>query len=126
MPRKNALIYSRILPITGLLSITLITSCDMDKAGDNDVNWQYNGIGTWTDALKKSEKPFRLVKVNGIGCFLATWGGERVHGGPAMSPAPDQKVCDDPRYAPYTVTLDFAPGVIAPTERTTACPPALK
>lgn len=126
MPLGNTLIPSRILPAVGLLSITLIAGCDMDKAGNNDVNWQYNGIGTWTDALKKSEKPFRLVKVNGIGCFLATWGGERIHGGPAMSPTPNQKVCDDPRYAPYTVMLDFAPGVLAPTEQATVDSPALK
>ncbi len=87
-----------------LLSTVAITGCDESvwrSSSSEQVVWQERYFAQWTDALKKSDEPFRLFKITGVGCFVATWGADK-RGGPALAAAPNQNACDDPTNARIT------------------------
>lgn len=89
-----------------------MTSCndaEHRKASGYQTEKQEVYLARWIDGLKKSKKPpFRLLKINGAGCFIGTWGYDG-HGGPGLALMPDQTACDNPRYTPITIEIELTP-----------------
>lgn len=96
-----------------------IKATDQNTATPEDVKLQELKLDQWVDALKRVKAPFRLFKIIGSGCFVATW-GYNGYGGPGLAMSPNQAACDNPANAGITKVFQLTDSSTLPAKTPTS------